>query len=441
MKLHPGERVGYLYLDLLDSEIWIPDGAIVIRDNKIEAVGSVDALQAQFGKDQIRWLDATGFLMIPGLVNAHSHVSMGFLRSLGLTQSNLIRDLMFATEKELTHVLTEKLAYSSLIDGIKSGVTTFFDHYYFFKGLAQAFDRVGARAWVGETIGDIGTAFPDYRRWENNKNQIENWEFSDCIQPYVAPHAADTVSKDLLTEMAQYAQKNNLPLHMHLSQTKQEHDFALKEFNQSPVEFAESCGALGERTLLVHMVYVNSKDIEILKKTNSSIGFCPTAQYIYEKLAPIDEYYKNDISVCLGTDCAVTNDRMDMIQEMKTAFLALLDRGIREPSLTSQKVFRMATTATQKIFNDDKKSSLQRGAKADLVFLEKDITTLPIQEARESLILSFGRSQVKHVLIDGRFVLWNQSLTLVSEDELKLEYVDAVKNIWKKQDSKMRRIE
>ena len=174
---------------------------------------------AQSDTESLR-IDASKYLVFPGLINAHTHAPLSYLKGVAHQTSHMIENLFFKTESKLSAELIEPLSYAYIYEGLRCGITTFADHYYFSGGVAKALDRIGLRGVIGECIADLGGAFPDAKRWLTAKQEIEHWQHSTRIRPLVAPHATDTVSAPLLTEMAAYAKANQLPLHMHLSQSK-----------------------------------------------------------------------------------------------------------------------------------------------------------------------------------------------------------------------------
>lgn len=228
--------------------------------------------------------DASDFLIFPGLVNAHTHSAMGFFRGLGHGRQDMIENFLFPAEKSLTPDLLENLSLSYIAAGIRCGVTMFSDHYYFVEGVGRAFESLGVRAIIGETVADLGGAFPGDASVQRMHALIDNWSFSDRIRPSVAPHAADTVSRPLLTKLAQFAVKNGLHLHMHLAQTVGELERVIKREAMSPVRYAQECGALTDKTLAVHLIACSDADINILKKEGTVAGICPVSEVVYEKL-------------------------------------------------------------------------------------------------------------------------------------------------------------
>ena len=406
----------------------IRDGAVVIEGNRILAVGDTTTLRARFS--QLPFVDAANKVIMPGLFNSHTHVAMGFFRGLGHSRSEMIETFLFPAEKNLTPPLLEPLSYSYIWDGLKSGVTSFVDHYYFSRGIGQAFERFGVRGWLGETVADLGGAFPGYDSWIRAKELIEKSSFSSRIRHVVAPHAADTVSPKLLTEIARWASDHQIPLHMHLSQTEGERKRVQQRDGKTPVETAAACGALGPQSLIVHLVSASPRDLEIIAQHRSTIGWCPASTVIYERLADVKGFLENQIPLAVGTDCAASDDSADMLSELKIAGLLGRSAGVPSFDLSPDHLLAMATTNPAKVLGvEHELGTLEAGKLADLIVLDVGLAALPIDVPLANVIYSMGSRDVTHVMIDGSWVVWNRDSVLASQKDLRHEYQTALTEI------------
>lgn len=400
------------------------DGALVIQDSKILDAGPSERV-AEIHKNA-RSVDGRGFMIIPGIINAHTHCALSFFRGLGAQPSDqdpstsMIETVLFPAERALTPELTEPLSYSYILDGLKAGVTCFVDHYYYIEGVGKALERFGVRGIIGETVADLGGAKPEPQAWQRARDLIERWPFSSRMTPAIAPHAADTVSRALLSELASFAKRENLPLHMHLSQTTGERQRVLAREGMTPVRYAQECGALGERSLLVHMVTADADDLKLVKDAGSTIGFCPASQILYERLAPIGAFNAMGIPVAVGTDCAASNDSADMLQEVKlAALMAHAQRGEgASPSVETVSSWYGAQAADSLGYGHQF-GRLAPGQAADLVVLKLDGASLPRPQLAQGLTYSLGSRDVRHVMVDGQWVLWQQTSTLMSASDLE----------------------
>jgi len=374
--------------------------------------------------------DCSEFIITPGFVNAHTHCAMGFFRGLGHGQTDMIENFLFPAEKSLTPELLEHLSLSYIAAGIRAGVTMFSDHYYFVEGVGKAIERLGARGIIGETVADLGGAFPGPESVKRMHTMLDNWQFSDRIVPSVAPHATDTVSKKLLSELAALARKNQLHLHMHLAQTTGELHRVQKREGASPVRYAADCGALSERTLAVHLIACDDDDIKILKEHEITAGICPVSEIVYERLPSIDRLFRAAITTALGTDCAASNDTSDMLAEMRMFSLLMRDRGVSLEQFNFKDTLAAGTVNGAKLFGKSHVTGLLTpGSAADLAMVTLNVDLLPVNNPIATLIYSANAGHVEHVVVDGRFILRDRKLVTVLESDMKSLYIQAVDTI------------
>lgn len=406
----------------------IENGSLLIRAGRIIDVGETASVKAKY--PNIPFLDAEGAAIIPGMFNAHTHLPMGFFRGLGRGKVDMIESFLFPAEKNLSAELVTPLSYSYLLDGLRAGVTSFVDHYYFSSGVASAIETFGARGWVGETIADLGGAFPGESSWERAVKLIEKSRYSSRIKFCIAPHAADTVSSPLLKRCADYARANNLPLHMHLSQSDGERKRVESRDGMTPVAAAEKAGALNENSLVVHLTSADEQDLRRIKNKGATIGYCPTSTILYDKLANIKLISDLEIPMAIATDCAASNDSADCLTELKIAALMGKHEGISEAKLSPDHLLAMVTTIPAKVLGVEKElGTLENGKIADLTVLPLRMSALPRKNLLANIIYSMGSRDVSHVMIDGKWIVWKNQLAYQSEKKLHDDYLSAVSEI------------
>jgi 5-methylthioadenosine/S-adenosylhomocysteine deaminase len=409
----------------------IKDGAVLIRAGKILATGESQQLSNLYSKNpNTKTMNARGYIIIPGLFNTHTHVALGFFRGLGHGKSNMIESFLFPAEKSLTPELLEPLSYSYIYDGLRAGVTSFVDHYYFSEGIGRAFEKFGVRGWIGETVADLGGAFSGRESWERAKGLIENSSFGPLIRHVVSPHAADTVSPELLKDCADYAKANRLTLHMHLSQTQGEFNRVGARDQLTPVEAAHNAGALGPRSLVVHLTSATTSDLRIIKDSGATIGYCPTSTLLYDRLADIKTMHALNIPMAIGTDCAASHDSADSLGEIKTAGLFGRNQGVDVSKLSPDHLLAMATIIPAAVLGaENELGTIEPGKLADLVFLKVTLSAQPIENPLANVIYSMGARDVSHVMTNGQWTLWNKELPSLDHDELSAKYLTAVTEI------------
>jgi 5-methylthioadenosine/S-adenosylhomocysteine deaminase len=419
---------------LIASKVWSPEEPDVVKPRNLWIKDGMIAGWLDSPNERLPKFAAENYVLIPGLVNAHTHCALNFFRGLGWDSEgdknglSLIETVLFPAERNLEPEWIAALSYAHLIEGLFSGVTTVCDHYYFVEGVGKAAASLGMRAFIGETVADLGGAHPGEAAYERALRLIESTSLPSLVKPVIAPHAMDTVSEKLLKRLVDLAKANGLPLHMHLSQTKGERQRVFDRSRCSPVQLADACGALTERSLVVHLVTAKDEDFEILADRDVSVGYCPSSQIIYEELAPIGQFRERGLRVVLGTDCAASNDRGDLMNEMRTAALVSKLAGSK-PSLGEVSTWATLNNAR---WLGEPLGSLRPGSHADIVFLKDDGFLNPQHKFVNSLVMSGSNQSVEHVMVAGRFALWQKQLVHLSIQEAWRQYQGACKELLKR---------
>ncbi|MBP9707377.1 MAG: amidohydrolase family protein [Oligoflexales bacterium] len=407
------------------SGVEIQNACIAIENENIIYAGKAEDFKQN--KNDYFAIDVSGYVITAGMINSHTHSPMTFFRGQTRGKAAMIEKVFFPLEKSLTPDLIEPLSYPYLYDALRSGVTCVADHYYMVDGVGRAAEKFGMRAVIGETLADLGGAFPDTKGLDKALAAIDAWPFSSLITPLLAPHAADTVSEIYLKKICQAARSRKLPVHMHLSQTSAEYEEVKKRSGLSPVEYAVKCGIEGPLALVVHLVSATATDFKLLDKNGITVVLCPSSQVQYERLAPIKELFATNVPISIANDCAGSNDSANLLQELKIAALFFKDR-LEEYSekISAASMLKMATLIPARALGLSQLGEIETGKLADLVFWQEDLGVLPNTNLIENLIYSFSSRQVKHVMINGRWVLWNQKLCQQSESVLVAQFQRAM---------------
>jgi cytosine/adenosine deaminase-related metal-dependent hydrolase len=408
----------------------VRNGSLTISAGKISEAGpSQGGQESAIGYEVF---SGTDYIAMPGLINAHTHCAMGFFRGLGHGHHEMIEKFLFPAEKSLAPDMIEPLSWSYILSGLRSGTTCFADHYYFVEGVGKAIDTLGLRGVIGETVLDLGGAFPGEESLRRAGNLLKKWPFSNRITPAIAPHAADTVSRKLLTELGCLAKAENLPIHMHLSQTSGERTRVEGREKVSPVVYADQCGVLGEQTLAVHLVSAEEGDASLLKSKGVTIAYCPASQMIYEKLAPIEMFRRHGIPIAIATDCPASNDGADLFSEWRLASFLQLNSERNGKQDFGRPGIESLTTIPAKVLGLHKIcGTLTPGMAADIVLLRKSLELRPVTDLNATVQFSAGGGNVSHVLVDGSWVLWNREPCKLSEADITEAYEEAVARIFR----------
>lgn len=295
------------------------DGYVAIRNGRIVGVGEVSGFDARrYQPGDV--VDAGGNVILPGLINTHTHAPMVLLRGLAddLELEDWLNNYMFPVEAEhVTRgfvVAGTKLALAEMILG---GTTTFADMYYFEDHVARETARAGVRAVLGQVVVDFPA--PDNETWEEALRDVEEfveeWKRSPLITPAIAPHAPYTVGTEHLEEVRELAERLDIPVLMHIAEAPSETGYTLKHFQASPVIYLDSIGLLSPRLIGAHLVHVNDDEIELLAQNQVGVAHCPQSNMkLATGVAPVPEMLKAGLRVGLGTDGAASNNDLSTLR-------------------------------------------------------------------------------------------------------------------------------
>ena len=263
------------------------------------------------------------WLLTPGLVNAHTHLALNALRGgapPAIAKRNMVEDFFFAVETHLQPGDVEAFARMGAYESLLSGVTTVWDHYYNADEVARACKEVGIGAVIAPTVQDLagpGKASTAEALALTAALDEDSTLKAAGIVPAVGVHATDTVSESLWQRAFEFAEKRNLPLHAHLAQSLEEFRFTHNTYGQSPVEFLATRSLLSERCVFAHAIFATQKDLRALEKANAKLVHCPHSQLVFAFPARADIWAQEGLDYALATDCAASNDSMNVLKEAR----------------------------------------------------------------------------------------------------------------------------
>ncbi|WP_320046383.1 amidohydrolase [uncultured Ilyobacter sp.] len=409
----------------------IENGVLVIKDNLIFDIGDENLLKKYYCENII---DGEEGILIPGMINTHTHTSMVVFRSLGDDVKNRLKRYLFPLEKILVDKdLVYLGAKYGIMEMLLGGVTTFTDMYYYEDQVARAAKEFGIRGVLGETIVDFPS--PDskepYGGLEYSKWFIEKWMDDDLITPAVAPHAIYTNDKDSLQKASELSKKYNIPMMMHVAEMGYELEECEKKYNMTPVEYLDSIGVLNERFISAHSILVTEKDIDLLHKKRVGISHNIGANSKGAKgVAPISDMCKRDMKIGLGTDGPMSGNTLDVLTQMplvgKIHKLFNEDRSI----FPANEILEMATIGGARVLNlDHEIGSVEIGKKADLVLFETESLNMqPIYDFYSVLVYSANPGNIDTVIVDGEILVKNKKLFQEKNNPAKImEELKAIK--------------
>ena len=408
-----------------DERRVIENGAIAIDDGKIYAVGT---RQVTTGAMKCRQtIDATGKIIIPGLINAHTHVPMVLFRGIAddLDLQEWLTKYIFPAEaKNVTEEFVRAGTRLGLAEMIRGGTTTYADMYYFEDAIADETFKAGMRGVLGETIIQFPVAdnpTPEAALLYSEK-YINKWKNNPLIVPALAPHAPYTLTTEHLKRVRALSDKLNAPMLIHVAETRTEVEDITKQYGSRPVEYLSKINFLNNRTIAAHTVHINNAEIDILKRSGVGAAHCPQSNMkLASGVAPIPQMLIKDVSVGLGTDGAASNNDLSMWEEMDSA--AKLHKVFTgDPKVVSaEQAFEMATIRGARALHlEDLIGSIEIGKRADIAIVDADdLNQTPFYNVYSSLVYATKSDDVRHVIINGKMVMRDRRLLTLNENVIK----------------------
>ena len=405
----------------------IENGGIAVKGGRIVAVGQSAEIDRGYAAREI--VDASGKVIIPGLINGHTHVPMTLFRGLAddLDLQEWLTKYIFPAEaKNVTEDFVRVGTRLGLAEMIRSGTTTYCDMYYFEDAIADETSKAGMRGVLGETVIDFPVA-------DNKTNAeamaycerfVKNWQGNSLIVPAIAPHAPYTVSEEHLKAMRAFSDRTGAPIVTHISETKREVDDSIKARGASPIDYLNRIGFLNNRVIAAHVVWPSDEELGLLKKLGVGIVHNPQSNMkLASGVAPVPEMLKEDLPVGLGTDGAASNNDLNLWEEMDTA--AKLHKLIsKDPKVVSaQEAFEMATIRGARALHLEREiGSIEKGKRADLVVVDlDDLNQTPYYNIYSDLVYATKAADVRTVIIEGRVVMRDRRLLTLNEETIKAD--------------------
>lgn len=415
-------------------------GAVAIAGDTILAVGPEAELRQQFQAKET--FDCGGEVLMPGLVNAHTHVPMTLLRGLAddLRLDVWLLGYMMPVEREFVSpdfvTLGTKLA---CVEQIRSGITSFADMYYFEEDVARATAEAGMRAVCSQTV--LKFSAPDAISYEESlaaaREFIQGWKSHPLIVPSVAPHAPYTCTEEILRATAALAAEFDVPLHTHLAETIQEVEDARDNFGMPVIPYVKKQNLFDAKVLAAHCVHIDEGEMYTLLHHGAGVAHNPSSNLkLASGTARVSEMLEIGLNVGIGTDGPASNNDLDMFEEVRLA--AFLAKGItgNPTTVPAPRALSMATRVGAKALHiDHLTGSLEPGKRADLILV--DMTALhntPRFHRDENavysqLVYSSKARDVSDVMVNGKWLMRDRELTTLNEAELKHNAQEYAKRI------------
>jgi 5-methylthioadenosine/S-adenosylhomocysteine deaminase len=418
---------GEYVLTMDDKRPLIKHGAVAVKGRRIAAVGRAAEI-SKAGRPE-RAIDAGRALIMPGLINAHTHAAMAYFRGLAddLPLKDWLENHVWPAEaKYVNPKFARESSRLAILEMIKSGITCFNDMYFFEEETAAVAEAAGIRAVLGEGILDFATPSCDRaaRALAKTAALARDFKKSGLLSAAFAPHSVYTCAEELLLTVREEARRLDLPLHIHLSETKQEVLECLAKHGLSPVAYADKLGLLSERTLIAHAVWVDDNDLSIIKARRCAVCHNPKSNLkLASGIAPVMRMSEAGITLGLGTDGAASNNTLDLFSEMRAAALIHKAAASDPTALPAAEVLKMATRGGARALGKEKElGSLQAGKLADLITINLDRPHLsPLYDPFSQLVYCAGAADVNNVIINGRVIMRNREVLTMDEERVLKE--------------------
>lgn len=394
--------------------------SLLIKDDIIAEIGDNITEKA----DKV--IDGEGKILMPGLINTHTHLSMTLFRGLAddLSLDTWLNDYIWPVEAHLNGYYCYIGALLGAVELIKSGTTTFSDMYFYMEDVARAVDESGLRAVL--SYGMIDFADEEKRRAEIAANVDL---FKNCnnaaegrIKVFFGPHAPYTASKELLDEVRDLASKFNTGIHIHVAETQKEVEDILEQTGKRPFEYLDDIGFLGPNVVAAHAVWLSEEEIDIIMDREVKISHNPCSNMkLASGISPVANMLSHDICVSIGTDGASSNNNLDLIEEMKTASLLQKVATLDPKVLTSEETLAMATiNGARTLGLENEIGSIEVGKKADLILIDTDEANMTPDSSciSSNVVYAAKGSNVDTTICNGKILMENRKLTTLDEEKI-----------------------
>ena len=390
-----------------------PNMDILIEDNKIKRI------EKNINEDCEKVINASGKVVMPGLINTHSHISMSIFRETvdGLKTQDWLTQKIWPMEDKLTNEDIYYATMLSCIEMIETGCTCINDMYFMTEDIIKAALESGVRLQTTRTL--MGHNKEDLIRLDELNNLLENYKY-ETITFNAGIHGLYTSNEEYVKKCVDFAEEKNLPIHMHFCENAQEREDIKSDYNVEEPSDVIKRDFKGIHNILAHSVKISDKDIQNLKETNTYIAHCPVSNLkLGCGIAPITKMVEEGLCVSLGTDGQGSGSNLDMFETMK--FTALLQKGINEnpEDLPAYEVLKMATINGAKALNLNEIGKIEEGKLADLIIINMEETiTNPINNIFAEIVYNVKGSNVDTTIINGKVLMENKKISNVNKKEI-----------------------
>lgn len=409
----------------------IKKGSILLEDDRISSIE-----ENLSTKDADTVIDGEGKVLIPGLVNTHTHLSMSLLRGLAddLVLETWLNDYIWPTEANLDGKLCYVGAKLACAEMIKSGTTTFNDMYFYMDHVAQAVDESGIRGNITHGMLDQGDEEKRRAEYKESLRIIDKCHNTadGRIKVSLGPHAPYTCSTELLSWVRKKASQLGVRIHIHVSETEFEVKNIIDTYDARPFEYLDNINFLDQDVLAAHTVWPSNNEMDIIKERGVNISHNPVSNMkLASGISPVAKMLDKGINVSLGTDGAASNNNMDMLEEMKIAALGQKVNTFDPTVLKADDVFKMATIGGATALGlSDELGTIEVSKKADLILVNMKAPHLaPYRHPISHLVYAANGGDVDTVICNGQILMHGRELLTLDEKAVLEEAEEAARDL------------
>lgn len=405
----------------------IDDGAVAVRASRIVAIGPRSEIVSRFTARRV--VNARGKVIIPGLVNGHTHIPMTFFRGIAddLDLNEWLTKYIFPAEaKNVTEAFVRAGTRLGLAEMIRGGTTTYCDMYYFEDAIADETAKAGVRGLLGETVIDFPA--PDNKTHAEAMAYVERfvkkWQGHRLITPAIAPHAVYTVSAEHLKAASAFATRTGAPIVIHVAESRKEIEDLAKSQGVTTVTYLERMDFFNNRVVAAHVIHPSQDEITILSRRGVGVVHNPQSNMkIAAGVAPVPQLLAAGVAVGLGTDGAASNNDLNMWEEMDAAAKLHKVTSGNPRVISAEQAFAMATIDGARALHMEREiGSLEIGKRADVVIVGLDaLHQTPLYNYYSHLVYATKAADVETVIVDGKILMRNRQLLTLDENTIKAE--------------------
>ena len=429
----------------------LKDGACLIEDDRIVSIGDTQTVRPQAAAPEYR-IDARNSLLLPGLIDAHVHTGNSLSRGIippDVAYREWISDWMLPYKSLVTRGEGKVAAQFCLLEMIRTGTTCYLDSLIYsrhgYESIAEAVVEAGVRACLAKFVTNVprlekmeGSGEEDSIREARQLHSRLNGAGQGRVEVWLEPPPLGTGSRSFYEEASTLARELKTGLTIHFLESKEDKERLLAQ-GLAPGRFAMETGLLGPRSVLAHAIWVSDDDIEAITQAEASVAHCPTTNLkLLDGLAPIAKMAHKGVNVALGCDGFSSNDNVDIFREMRTATILHRTLTMDPAALSSLEALRMGTIYGARALGKARTiGSLEEGKKADMIVVDMKRPYSSVKrDPVGHLIHTCSSGEVKHVIVDGKFIMQDQRILTMNEERIHEEVERTAQDLGRRVDAR-----